>query len=254
MLSTSGCMQEEGCLDAEASNFSVSADKDCAAECCEYPKLDIRFFALAGGGGFSTNTFYLDAAGTPFRIENIRFFISDVQLLRADGTQVGVKDTVTLQPAETRVEDNYALTQLNTFSYEIGDIAGYGDFVGVRFNVGLDSTANAVEPELMPEGHPLGIQQDTMYVDSEEGYAFSKIDIAVAVADTTTQTYNITGNDNLATVSLTNTFSFLKTFGTEVQLNVDYLQLFDTVDFLNDDENIIIQKIVNNTPAAFSIP
>ena len=245
----SACMREEGCLDPDASNFAPGADKDCAAECCEYPKISLRFFS-----DIDTDSFYTDAGTTRFRVNDVRFFIADVRLVQADGTLTGIRDTVTLQPSGEAVEDNYTITALNSFSYEIGDVAGYGDFVGVRFNVGLDAAANAASPGQMPISHPLGIQEDTIYVSADAGYAFQKIDLSlIAAADTTSQTFEVLGNDNLSTIVLTDTFSFAKSFDIEIQMDVDYRSLFNGIDFAADNDNLIIEKIVDNTPGIFSI-
>lgn len=246
----SACMREEGCLDAGAANFAPGADKDCAATCCEYPKLDLRFFT-----DIDTDSFYTDAGGNRrFQVDDVRFFVSDFQLVQADGELVGVSDTVMLEPSGDVVEDNYLLAALNTFSYEIGDVAGYGDFVGVQFNVGLDAAANTTQPDLMPDGHALGVQEDTMYVSASEGYRFQKFDLSIiAAADTTSQIFSVLGDDNLTTVSLIDTFSLDKSFDVEIQLNVDYLSLFEGIDFEADSDEVISEKIVANTPGIFTI-
>ncbi len=242
-------MREEGCLDTAASNFAPGADTDCAADCCEYPKIDLRFFT-----DIDTDSFYNDTGTMRFRVDDVRFFVSDVQLIQADAALTGVRNTVTLQPSGELVEDNYTIADLNSFSYEIGDVADYGDFVGIRFNVGLDAAANAANPNQMPTGHALGVQEDTMHISAEEGYAFQKIDLRlIAAADTSSQTFNVLGNDKLSTISLTDSFSIQKSFGIQIQMNVDYLSLFEGIDFEADNDNLIIEKIVDNTPGIFSI-
>ncbi len=249
ILFLSSCMREEGCLDPDASNFAPGADRDCVETCCEYPKIDLRFF-----NSIDTDSFYSDVGTTRFRLDDIRFFISDVKLIQTDNTLIGVTDTITLEPSGEVVEDNYTLAELNSFSYEVGDVAGYGDFTGVTFNVGLDAAANAADPDQMPEGHPLGVQEDTVYVSADEGYAFQQIDLSlIAAEDTTSQIFNVLGNNNLATITLQDTFSLDRSFDVEIQMNVDYLLLFDGIDFAADDDNLIIEKIVNNTPEIFSI-
>ncbi len=246
----SACMREEGCLDPSATNFAPGTDKDCAdADCCEYPKIDLRFFT-----NIDTDSFYTDAGTTRFRVNDIRFFISNVQLIQADNALTGVRDMLTLEPSGEVVEDNYTITDLNGFSYEVGDLAGFGDFTGVSFNVGLDAAANAASPDLMPTGHALGVREDTMYVSASEGYAFQQMDLnLIAAGDTTSQIVNVLGNDNLATVMFADTFTLDKSFGVEIELNVDYLSLFSDIDFAADNDNLIIEKIVNNTPGIFSI-
>ena len=249
VLGFSACMQEEGCLDASATNFAPGADRDCADDCCEYPKLDLRFFTE-----IDADSFYTDANTGRFRVDDLRFFISNVQLLQSDGTLVGVSDLVTIEPAGDVVEDNYTIGDFNSFSYEVGDVAGYGDFVGVRFDIGLDAVANTAVPEQMPDAHSLGIQEDTMYVSADEGYAFQKIDLSIiADADTTSQAFNVLGDENLVSLSLTDTFTLARSFDVEIQMDVDYVALFAGIDFEADDEALIIEKIVTNTPNIFSI-
>ena len=93
-----------------------------------------------------------------------------------------------------------------------------------------------------------------MYVDAATGYYFNKTDLTV-VPDTLTTSYGITGVDNLQAIALDfdSTITVVKGFDIEIQLNVNYPGFFDTVDFINDPENIIQEKIVINTPNVFSI-
>jgi len=250
------CEQEEGCLDANATNFAPGADKDCGSDCCDYPKLKLRLFPQNNGTGYSVNDTLSDIAGNLYVLSDARFYMSDVRLVRDNGEEVGVQDTIKLVLTNGTSEvlaDNYVLVAINTFSYEVGEIAGTGDFESIKFNIGLDETAHQVYADTMATTHPLS-DENGMYVDEANGYLFQETELTM-VPDTLTSLYGVVGANNLQAISLDfdSTIVVTKGFDIEIQLDVDYPGLFETIDFLNDDDNMIQQKIVSNMPDIFSI-
>ncbi len=250
------CEQEEGCLDANATNFSPGADKDCASDCCEYPKLKLRLFPRNNGEGYSVNDTLSDDAGNLYVLSDARFYMSDVRLVRDNGEEVGIQDSVKLMLTNGTSEtlaDNYILVAVNTFSYEVGEIAGTGDFESIKFNIGLDETAHQVFADTMATSHPLS-EENGMYLDPTNGYYFQQTELTI-VPDSLTRSYGVIGINNLQAISLDfdSTIVVTKGFDIEIQLDVDYPSLFETIDFLNDDDNMIQQKIVTNTSNIFTV-
>ena len=182
--------------------------------------------------------------------------MSDVRLIRDNGEEVGVQDSIKLfltNGTDQIVADNYVLTTINTFSYDVGEIAGTGDFESIKFNIGLDETTQQVDADTMATTHPLS-NENGMYVDATSDYLFQETELTI-VPDSLTTSYGVMGTNNLQTISLDfdSTIVVTKGFDIEIQLDVDYPGFFETIDFLNDDDNIIQQKIVNNTSNIFSI-
>lgn len=260
LLQSSCNDDEEGCLDTQGTNFDVTADIACNS-CCTYPTLSFRINHIYDSinNDFILSSTYLDALDSPYLVPAIQYYISDVQLVRADNSEVGVTDLVDLTFVDnvtTSIEDNFSLIKKSIGSYssvDVGTINTNGDFTKIRFNVGIGSVANHAVITSVPDGHALSAQSESMHVDITEGYIFNKIQI---VKDTTTNevtTYEISGDNNLVSVELNYPISLNAGFDLDLIVYLDYQKLFNGIDFQNDDENTIQAKIVTNTANAFSI-
>ncbi len=250
------CEPEVACLDPGAANFSPGADRDCGTECCVYPQLGLRFFLRNNGEPYSLSDTLTDAAGNAFVLSDVRFYMTDVKLLRDNGEAVGVTDSVRLffnDGTNGIYNDNYILATANTFSYDVGEIVESGDFTAMEFDVGLDETANQVFADTMSVTHPLS-SENGMYIDAVNGYLFNEVELTI-IPDSIPVSYGISGVQNLqaVTVDFDSTITLVKGFDIEIQLEVDYPKLLEGVDLINDTDNIIQGKIVTNTPDIFSL-
>ena len=249
----SACQLKEGCLDAGATNFDPSADKDC---CCTYPQLSLRVSHFAGVDELSYDSTHLDAIGTGFVIAGTNFYLSAVELVREDGATVMVTDTVGLSfEGEDRpiARDDYLLINKDLRLYPVGTIDEFGDFVKLRFVVGLDSLANAALSDGFEAGHPLNTVTGMHTGSTADGYFFNKMDIIIDRDEASTPFY-IQSNENRVTIELDYPVFIKPAFDAELSININYLQFFEGIDFLNDDAATVRQKIVGNTANAFSVP
>lgn len=145
----------------------------------------IQFAAQVGGETFACGHSYKNIGTTSSTITptDFRFFVSEVNLLRNDGTAV----PVTLDQDGTWQYRNVALLDfedgtgpcrngnpdLNT---EIRGSVPKGDYVGIRFTVGVPFELNHGDPTLAPS--PLNIT--SMFWVWKAGYRFLKIDMATS--------------------------------------------------------------------------
>lgn len=256
-IATSSCNETtEGCLDATATNFDASADTDC---CCTYPVLEIRLsYALNSldSSSFSTEQVFHDNAGLPYKINSLLFYISNVQLVRNTGENLGVNNTLTIyfeNNTTQTVEDNYLVARTNTFLYEIGTFSHTGDFDKIRFNLGVGDVANHSIPDSLASTHPLAPQAEGMHLNTTDGYIFAKAEIITDTSTTTTTTYLISGDSNLITVELDNPMTIQTGFDTQIKINADFAKFFESVDFTTDDEATIQSKMITNASSVFSI-
>lgn len=94
MVLFQGCYQAvQGCLDAQATNYSVDADEPCPDDCCTYPSIKLKIqhcYEVAPDSFISLNygdSIYYDALGEPFRISGIQYYMSAFKLVKTDGSQ-----------------------------------------------------------------------------------------------------------------------------------------------------------------------
>ncbi|MBL7816262.1 MAG: hypothetical protein JNL70_14680 [Saprospiraceae bacterium] len=248
------CQQPtEGCLDVRATNFDVTASKGCETQCvCTYPYLITSTDYFSGVNSFSVNTTYKNDQGDSFRIISAQMYLSDFQLINDKNETYRTIDSVALtrETDTIKVLNNYALVgKSNGFDFTIGSFNGTGNFTKVKFRVGLDDVAAKTIASKMPSTHPLSIKTDSMYISSSKQYIFNKFVIAKGLNFKDTLRLNITTPKDL---TLTTKLTFKEGFDAKIPLKINYLTFFSGVNF-SQSENIILQKIVDNTSSAISI-
>ena len=263
-----GCYQaERGCLDIEANNFSPAADEDCAADdknanCpCQYPSISFSSVDYkAGPLDFTFGEAYLNDQKQTFQIEDIKFYLSDFQFIKADGSSIGVEDTISLtvlneEDVTTKILaiDDFILLNKQK-NIDIGMVKQSGQFEKIRFLVGINKIENATIPEnIKSSRHPLA-DESMHFGDPSLGYIFNKIVINTDTSSIETMELKIGGNNNLVEVIIP--FSYTTMPGIHFSLptlQINHLKWFDGINFVADTEAVMIEKIVRNTPKVFSI-
>lgn len=263
LLLLAGCYEpKEGCLDINAVNFSVKADRPCSS-CCTYPTLRMAIaHKLTPNQETNLNfgdSIYTDGAGNRFRLRNIQFLISRVRLVRPDGTEVYPTDTVRVrlqQPngiiADTVLANNFVLANRNIFTAaEIGTFATEGKFEKLRFTLGIRDVANRIVPTSLPDPHPL--RTEGMYANAETGYIFNRLEWFNHPTDTIVTRLLITGESNAREVEVPVNANVLPGFHVRVLLRVNYLLWFADVNLKNDLPAVLTTKFVNNAANSFSV-
>lgn len=243
----------EGCLDVKATNFDVTASKECDTKCtCTYPSLIVATDYFSGTSSFNYNTTYVNDLGDSFRIVSNQLYLSDFQLINDNNQTFRTIDSVALTRATDTINvlNNYALIGKSVgFDFAIGSFNGVGNFTKIKFRVGLDAIAAKVIPSKMPTTHPLSTKTDSMYISSQSQYIFNKFVIAKGTNFKDTLRLNITTPTDL---EFDKTLTFTEGFNAKIPLIVNYLAFFSGVNF-SADENQIKLKIVSNTRSVFSI-
>lgn len=261
------CFQpESGCLDIEATNFAPAADENCGgddsnSDCpCTYPTIsfdtvDYAFTKLE----YAPDTFYkIDSQY--IRITSIRFYLSGFQFIRENGEHLRVEDTLSLvvlneeKEIETDIflDDFILVNQQSRIS--IGDLKESGQFDSLRFVVGIEGQANSAAPDSISDTRH-ALAETSMHTSSQElGYIFNQIKLHKDTLPTTSETIiNISGVSNLVEVKMP--FSYKTTTGKNFSLGtirIDYAEWLHGINFAIDSDAVLTQKIVENTPNAFS--
>lgn len=246
----------EGCLDVNATNYSVAADDPCS-DCCTYPTFSLQIFHRFDSLVFSFDSIY-EFAGSDAKFQQSIFYLSDFKLLSLTDS-FEVIDTITLDiiGAGTEVfKDDYTLVSrsVNSFEYEVGEIRGKGTYSALRFKVGLAGNAAFANAEVLPEEHPLALSTDTLWT-FPEGYVFHRVIIEpdTLLDPSVTRQIDIKGPSRLVEITLSLEKEIELGFDLEVPLKIDYKEWFSGIDFVGDDVDTITEKIVTNTANAFSI-
>ncbi|MCB0612797.1 MAG: hypothetical protein KDC75_05810 [Phaeodactylibacter sp.] len=259
----------EGCLDVEAVNFDLEADKNNSEECV-YPKVRMAIQHRYSKGDTIyrfglVDSVYFDAQGQPFRLNNVRFYISNFHLVYTNGQEKEVEETVEIlipQPdgsdVPRTIEDNFSLASPRvTQNYTIGTLKESGGLQEVRFAVGVEGLANVALPASFPETHPLFLQDSSLYFSQDSGYVFEYIELFrdTTAADTIPEVLRIGTLPYLQEVRLPVPVNFRKSQGFHllITLQVDYSQWFGEINARQDSPEQLIEKIVANLAQSFSV-
>jgi hypothetical protein len=125
-----------------------------------------------GASPFTLNTAYTDPQGMRIRLEQVRFYLTNITALKTDGSK-----TTPLKAA--------LLDASNPASMKVKLNLPEGTYSGIQFGLGLDSALNNADPTVLPSSDPLAAPD--MYWTWLK-YIFVKLE---GRSDTTT---NATGN------------------------------------------------------------
>ena len=259
----------EGCLDTNALNFSLDADRECDG-CCTYPTLSIRLIHQWEDADTSftiryTSDAYTDAAGHPFSIDRITYYLKNFSLSTDAGSTIQTTDTVLvgyLNDAgfyeDRYIRDDYLLINASvSSSLEVGTLARNGNFTQLQFELGVDEFTDRVLPGSLPDNHPLSLLDTTMFDLNNGRYLSNRLDLA---RDTTTNasdlllTYGAERPVVPISVSIPGGFSLPAGFNMVVTLQVNYADWFEGTDNIaNASEMDLLSQIVGSLSNSFTL-
>jgi hypothetical protein len=130
----------------------------------ESTTLQLQFAPLYGGQSLQLNKLYTDPNGLYFKFSALRFFVSHVQLIRADGSRIEVQPLAYLYMDSP---SNMTLT--------IPQIPP-GNYTGVTLAIGMDSAQNDTAPNLITNTSDPRYQNTEMWWGSTLRYVHLKME------------------------------------------------------------------------------
>ena len=193
-------------------------------------------------------------SGLPIRFGHLSMYVSDIQLLKDGGTEL---------LSEVELVDlsyNDPVSASEGFSIQFDGIPE-GDYIGIRFSIGVPADLNAKVPTDFSSSHPLS--RTGYYWQAWESYIFMKIegnlDSALPGSFETPFAYH-TGSDEL--------FRTFEITGPAININskeveeggllFDYKDVLEGVDILanpqnhNPQDTVQINRIVNNLSSSIN--
>ena len=258
---------QDGCLDLNATNYDVSADDFCS-NCCTYPSLSLAFRHLVVLPDdpdttifFRYNTYYptpMNLSDT-FTIERIRYFLSDIRLVKFNGEEVRVLDSIDVEinGVDERIEDSYGKIDRDIFkTINVGTIVTNGVFKSIRFNVGLDANERKIDPETVETASQLYVQTDTLLYDTLNMNYLSSLVIfnrdTLSMMDSTV--VKILEETNLIEVPFSESYDLSPGSNIKITIDIDYLSWFKGIDIKNEPVNAALRsKFLENIVTSFSI-
>jgi hypothetical protein len=215
-------------------------------------KLSFHLHTLVGPDAAAYGVEYHDAAGRKFNLADLRYYISNIVLIKNDGSELPLTGKVILaNPAN--------------HDYELANVP-VGTYNGFKFMVGLDSTVNHSDPTTYPAENPLSIQSPGIHWSWNSGYIFMKIE---GMVDTTLGAngpldmeyfYHIGLDELKRTIDFsTSAFTVVSGSDLEIGLEFDLLEALNNVDMRTEYDTHtfnnmpLATKIADNWQNAFSL-
>lgn len=179
--------------------------------------ITIDFDNVVGNTDLQLNTTeYTNAAGNPFKISKFLYYISNIKLVKADGTK------------HTDIESYYLIKESDLTSQSIKlDSIPAGEYKGIEFVIGVDSTRNV-------SGAQTGALDpaNDMFWTWNSGYIYLKLEGTSPVAADSSLTFHIGGfkSPNNTIRSVTKTFpsnlQVKNTVVNKIKMKTDVLEMF----------------------------
>ncbi|PHN05770.1 MbnP family protein [Flavilitoribacter nigricans] len=266
----SACYEQvDGCLDTNALNFSLDADRECDG-CCTYPALSIRLVHqwIDADTSFTfryTSGAFKDGGGNPFVIDRITYYLQNFSLVTDAGTRVSTTDTVLVGYLndigfyeDRYIPDDYLLINATVSSaFEVGTLAQNGNFTQLQFELGVDDFMDRILPGSLTNNHPLSLLDTTMYDLNNGRYVSNRLDLA---RDTTQNAedlllqYGAERSTVPVSVAIPGGFPLPAGFNMVVTLQVNYAEWFQNVNNIaTATPETIIPQIVAGLPNSFTL-
>jgi hypothetical protein len=255
---------KEGCLDEEATNFDVTADRNCD-NCCIAPQLVCTVEQKFNNKVWKPDSIYSNNLGQYFIIRSAAFYLSNFEALQNLNT-FRVSDTLGFRvfgnavgdTTRQVITDDVALVRRTALEYPIGAFLPAGFFYQLNATIGLDSIPNAVVPRYAPSGHPLGRQSDSLWLSRTEGFCWMQLVIQRdTTPNTPTDTLRFTAADfvNKKPLKITGTGNFFHEpgFDFDFKLTINYGALFHQINVKQSPISQIKSTIISNLPTSVAI-
>lgn len=256
LCSMAACYRgKEGCLDPRARNYDAEADRNC---CCLYYRMQAELSHVFVQNGdtlpFALGLPYVSDSGDTIQVLSMPYLLSDLRLVRGDGSEMRVSNKLSLSTANgpVVVPNSFVSADPGTLLADFGDVSSTGTFERVRFYLGVFPAANHHDGNL-PAAHPLSaLHPRGMYRSEAEGHTFLRPEIRL-FGDSLARTIALYGDAQLVPFDLALPQSLVLADGADARIGLrfDCSRLFSGISFRNDPPETIVDKLHLNAADCF---
>jgi len=261
----SSCHEDkEGCLDLYSTNYDVTADKSCE-DCCTYPKLKINLSHKIDTSNtadtvllssFRQNLAYINNLSQQYVLKTSDFFVREIALITESDQFILTTDNIKIPIINDEyltVSDNINLIGLNTTSISIENMIATENIKGLQFYIGLGTLGNQIDTLRLESDDLLSKSISKMYDPIENNYSSANLTYARDL-DSLAITYeNLIHEYIPVTLFLDEIKLFDLGKDLQLELTLNYHDLFFDVDFDNSTPDQIHDKWIENISHSFEI-
>jgi hypothetical protein len=232
-----------GCLDLDATNFDLDADKACD-DCCTYPSLVLSLSQKIEGNNFNASDTFRDINQQPYFIKDIAFMVSDWKLISSDQEMILVDSTlVDCNGTPVYISQDIAVVSHQQFQYNLGTLRQSGNIERVMFKVGVDPLLSCTDEESTTI--PAALRSTSpLYDPSTDSYHAIRIIIQRDVLLPDTDTLFVEG---CIPMDIPYANGFIRGQNTIIGLTVNYDEWFRLADVTDPQSFIVLLPEVLST-------
>lgn len=216
----------EGCLESNAENFDLNAELACDG-CCTYPSMGLTLTQRWGDENFSNADTLADMHGQPYKIEDLRYFLTTWSWTNDAGERFTV-DSVENECNNIafRYTPDNVIIDTRKFAYTFGTIREHPVTDAVYFSLGLTRDFSCLDDE-DPTVPPELTENSPLWNPATSSLETMRLIIRRDLDTTTLDTIFMDVSSNRA---LGYELVIEKGFDTQFLLTIDYARLFTEVD------------------------
>ncbi len=228
----------EGCLELNANNFDLDAERPCK-DCCTYPSINLLLTQKWNDDNFSNEDTLYDIHAQPYKIQDLKYFLSSWSWNNSDG-DIFTVDSIsgTCNQSTLMFTPDILTTDTRKFNYKLGTIRVAPLADSLFFTFGLVEDFSCLDPG--EASTPSNLKaQSSLWNPNTAMLATLRLvlqrDLEIATYDTVFLT---TKKD----IYLPYAFQFRNGFNEQFNLTINYAQWFQDVDIgdLTSFENSIV--------------
>jgi len=250
--------QNEGCTDPKASNFDVSADKNC---CCKYPKFILEFSFQHDKASYNYGTVSKpadtleDAGQNSFRVNEIKFMFSDFVFhsLAQSDKYFDKRIKFYLKNNEDSVlsVDDYVNPSFSKTDFEAFTLNSEQTFNSLEFTMGGGDSIGLINTYLLRNtSHSLYPKGNVLWDSLQMHYRAAYISITT-LPDSVVRKYYIDVPNSLKFQFNISGIKPKAGFDLNLLLKVNMNHLFNEISWHDDLESVITEKLRTNLPEIF---
>jgi len=195
--------------------FAACMDDDDSGQLDNVP-FTIDFRSAYNGADLAIqSTTYDYPTGAKLKATLFQYYISDLSLVNADGSAIVLSD-IELVRYNSAIDDAVV-----SYTYD----APTGDYVGIRFGLGVKPDLNAMDPSVFSANDPLN---ETEFWNANARYVFAKWEGNADLNDNGTfdsgMTYHLGNDDLYTTLTFNGNFTIDGTDDPAITISSDYLK------------------------------
>lgn len=200
----------------------TSCKEDKKPEPSTKANVNFKVNVNAGGEAFVNNKTYSTADGLQYSFELVKFYLSDIKLVKDDGSKVDLKELVFVD-MDDPIGEPYDRNSIGTnFTFE----TQAGNYNALELGVGVPKRINQVSNDY-PNEHPLSVYRGTDW--SWAGYRLLMLEglaNKTGTSEKTTFDYHIAADTFYQYIKLDKAINISAGSTQEIVLNVDLEKVF----------------------------